>query len=477
MTAWRPITGSITRLDTDLTSEQDIQKLFADERIIGRGSANALNRAQFDFELAVAGRKLRVATLDESHEIIKGRSLENLAGYLHEQLRKVEVSLNGTVLHGPLDIGAVDIEDDVPDFDAPHEDATVLDEAAEPGTSEQNGRLADGSSDFGGAETSSNPDDNAGTDRSSDADPHHKPHRTDIPQGRGFALAEITTAEIPVLATSQRQAIGAVKLGDVRLLIADGAPQLESWMVPEPAYALLFVREHQDGCPLLIVRRMGREKRWDWSGEQPAFRWLMLADTPADARDFVRDELGAGGVARAAVADLVDATFSAVREALLVPADRALPALVSALRLPSQVVAVVNGEAGIDTVPGVRIFQPQGAASTFTEALAWEVAGEGRVHSGLAGVYRSVYLERPWLTSIVAAAQAGVGGAVLMSGFKKSLGGARSPWKMVAGAALVANAISRIATTQYMSAAMRRFVGDVSAQEMEQPVSDIHQGE
>lgn len=465
MTAWRPITGTITRLDPDLTSEQDIQRVFASEYIIGRGSTNALNPAQFDFEVAVAGRKLRVATLDESHEIIKGRSLENLAGYVHEQLRKVEVSLNGTVLHGPLDIGAVDIDDDVIDDGVFTPD--VLDEdVASP--EEKDAQPAGAALSAGKDENGTRADD-ARDDSERANSPQAGSERVDIPaipQGRGFALAEIATSEIPVLATAQHQSIGAVKVGDVRLLLADHVPYVESWMVAEPPYTLLFVRSEQEGRPLLVVRRMGREKRWDWSGERPPFAWLALPDTPAQARDFTRDELGAGGMARAAVADVLDAAFATVREALLVPASQALPALVSALGLPSQVASVVMGEAGIETVPEVRIFQPQGAATTFTEALAWEVAGEGRVHSGLAGIYRSLYLERPWLTSIVAAIQASVGGAVLMSGMKKSLGGSRSPWKIVAGTVLVANAISRIATTQYMASAMQRFVGDVSADEM-----------
>lgn len=432
MTAWRPITGTITRLDPDLTAERDIQELFAAERIIGRGAANAENPAQFDFELAVAGRKLRVATLDESYEIIKGRSLENLAGYLHDQLRKVEVSLNGTVLHGPMDIGAVDIDDDVCDHLSQESAAESAAEATLAGTTQEA------------------------------ADNFSEPEQTAIPAGRGFALAEMATSEIPVLATSQRQAIGAVKLGDIRLLVADHAPRTGSWLIPAPAYAMIFVQTSNDGSPLLVVRRMGREKRWDWSGELPPFTWLTLADAAVSATDFVRDELGAGGMARAAVADLVNATFADVRQALLVPAHEALPALVHALGLPPQLIAVVAGNASVESVPGVRVFQPQGAAETFTEALAWEVAGEGRVNSEVAGMYRSLYLERPWLTSIVAALQASAGGAVLMSGITRRSTGSRSPWKIVAGTLLVANAISRIATTQYMNSAVQRLTGDFS---------------
>ena len=428
MTAWRPIRGTITRTDPDFTSEADIQKLFAGERILGRGATNPDNSAQFDFELAIAGRKRRVATLDENGELFKGRSLENLAAFLHEALSKVEVSLADSVLHSPMDIGAVDIDVDEADFsyERPASPPSLADQERAP----------------------------------LPASAVAKEYEL---RGPVFGLTDIATSELPVLAAAVGGHIGVRKLGELRLVVADKVIFPARYSLVAPDYALMCAFDAATGNPVLRVLRDGRETVWDWGGELAPFTWIYQVAVPEIAADFVREELGAGGFARLAVADLVDATFADVRGALLAHPAVAVRELVTALGLPTEVLEVVSGDAPIESIPEIRVFEPRSAAGTFTEALAWEVAGEGHVSSGLAGAFRSVYLKRPWLTSMVAAAQAGIGGVVLMNGIQKSTRDSRSVWKIVAGALLITNALSRIATIQYMNDAVERFVGDAGS--------------
>lgn len=463
MTAWRPVRGTITRLDPDFTSEADIQDIFAQERILGRGGANAAYPAQFDFELAIAGRKRRVATLDESGELFRGRSLDDLAAYLHEHLSKVEVEIAGTVLHGPMDIGAVaaDVDDtdvvagEVPDTAVESDNAAAAGETATAAEAETGAAAA--------APAANARDGQAGNG--------------DNPAWRGpsFVLADIATSQVPVLAAAAHTTIGALKLDELKLLVAEEAMDVRGRGVMAPDFSLTFAYDSATNEPVLTVQRNGRTAHWVWDGELPGFAWVAQAEVPA-AADFVHSELGAGGMARMAVADMVAATFVQVREALLVEPAQAALSLVTALGLPNEVAKVMTDAASISMVPGIRLFEPRDAASTFTEALAWEVAGEGHVNSGLADDFRALYLKRPWLTAMVAAAQAAVGGAMFMSGAKAHAGEKHPRLKIAVGGLLVASALSRIATIEYMNSAIERFVGNLSGEEFaadsEQPDAD-----
>lgn len=427
MTAWRPIKGMITLLDADLASEKEIQQLFEQERILGCGALDADNAAEFHFELAIAGRKQRVATLDEQGEIFKGRSLENLAAYLHSTLRKVEVTIAGKTWHGPMDIGSVDIEDELETF-------AEMDVAGD-ASAELAGESYAGDEALSGASAQSH-----------------------LPAGRAFSLADIAVSEIPVLAAAQKQQIGEMKCGQLRLLLADKAPNFSDHAILAPDFSLTFILQEDSQAPVLIVNRMGRELRWDWSCELAPFEWTRSDDV---AKKFVKDELGAGGMAREAVADIVATPFSLMREALLVDPDDAAYAVVDALGVPREVLGVLQGTRDMEDISGIRIFEPRGAAGSFTEAIAWEVAGQGHIDSRVANAFRTLYLERPWLTSMVAAMQAGAGGVILMNGLQKKPGKSRSLWKMGVGALLISNALSRIATAQYLNSALDRFVGDI----------------
>jgi len=76
MAIWRPVSGSITRLDPTLASVEQIEDFFAERRIIARGAVSGEDG--YRVELAVTGRRRRVATLTEDGEVAAGPSLSEL---------------------------------------------------------------------------------------------------------------------------------------------------------------------------------------------------------------------------------------------------------------------------------------------------------------------------------------------------------------------------------------------------------------
>ena len=58
MTIWRPVIGEIIRFDRSLATIESFEEYFAANRIIARGHDRG---DSYDFELAVRGRRKRVA--------------------------------------------------------------------------------------------------------------------------------------------------------------------------------------------------------------------------------------------------------------------------------------------------------------------------------------------------------------------------------------------------------------------------------
>ncbi|WP_124054376.1 hypothetical protein [Arcanobacterium ihumii] len=416
MASWRPVRGRIERLDPRLTSTEDILDFFAEHRILGRGQDDG--DCGFDFELAVGGRRRRVATLDDHGQVFLGYSVNDLLQEMVEKLRKVAVEIGGNVVHGPIDLGAVDIDDadlaaaagedltSVADFDV----SKVTDDEAD-------GIIGEGI--------------------------------PELDAGPMLLLADLAMSEMPVMANAENADLAVVKMGEVRLVVAKQSLDLSRKIFPRPDFVVaLSVDNTPEQHPVLIVRRNNTRVTWDWSGEQPAFPWVKENTV---AKEFVIDELGAGAVARRAVADVVDASFADIRKALLVPAEAGAQNLVRALGLPGEVMAVLSGNGELADIPGARIFKAQQRRSdVLSETLAWEIAGEGVVEPDVARAYREVYLKRPVLVSIVAAAQAGVGGVILSQGLRGN-GQVKHPkLKIGIGAALMVNALSRILTTHWV---------------------------
>ena len=91
MAIWRPVSGSITRLDPTLASVEQIEDFFAERRIIARGAVSGEDG--YRVELAVTGRRRRVATLTEDGEVAAGPSLSELVETMDDALRKLQIDI------------------------------------------------------------------------------------------------------------------------------------------------------------------------------------------------------------------------------------------------------------------------------------------------------------------------------------------------------------------------------------------------
>ena len=111
MASWRPVRGEIIRFDHTLASVESIEKFFADNRIIARGIDAG---DTYEVELAVTGRRRRVATLDQAGEVVvPGPSVPDLVELMDKTLRKVQIDIAGEVAWGNIDLGEVDVSWDL----------------------------------------------------------------------------------------------------------------------------------------------------------------------------------------------------------------------------------------------------------------------------------------------------------------------------------------------------------------------------
>lgn len=446
MASWRPIDGHIDVLDPDLTSFEDVEEFLAHERILGRGKRDG--DVRLELELAVTGRRRRVATLDDQGVVIPGMSVNELLEAFENKYRKLAVNIGGSVLHGPIDLGEVDVDDYDPELHSvqtadsvPSDDDAATDASDVAGEAEQ---IVVG---------------NPVSERVPDPNGVEGDALPEACDGPTLIIADLAKSEIPPLARAEGRDVAVMKSGENLVLVCEGQIDLSRKIFPRPNHVLaLCVDKDSDRNPQLIVRRDNFRTTWDWTGELPPLEWT---DGDEVAQEFIADELGAGAVARQAVADVVDAGFVEVRNALLMEPELGVAALVAALGLPAEATDVLEGTGSIRALPDGVVIGPGSAPQTFEQTLAFEIAGEGVVDEGLAKAYRSLYLKRPWAVSAVAVVQAGIGGVVLANSMK-SLGNARfGKIGMLVGGTLMGNALSRILTTQYVKSVVRRTGVDI----------------
>lgn len=410
MGSWRTVHGHIQRLDHTLVTDADILAFFAQERVLGRGAPDG--EGGFTFEVAVGGRRRRVATLDEEGTVFRGRSVGDLVEAMSERLRKVEVELDGAVAHGPIDLGAVDVSDEAlledPDEDAA-EAPDIDDEAFER-------------------------------------------------EGPMMVIADLPLSEVPGIVQTEDEDVAVSKLGDALVMVAGSGLDSVRKVFPRPSFQILVSAGNFEQNPTLYVRRDNSYLTWDWSGELPIFDWI---EEGTEEYEFVVDETGAGAVARKMVADVIAARFVDIRTSLQANAKTGMRALVAALGLPKEVADAMEGLGTLSEIPNSRLFRPSTAGAAFEDRLAFELAGEGFVEPTVMGAYRKVYLERPWAVAFASAVQTALAGAMLASAFGRI--GTGKPWKALAalGGAGVASGLTRILTTAYANELVTQRQSDI----------------
>ncbi|USR79283.1 hypothetical protein [Arcanobacterium pinnipediorum] len=423
MTSWRSVRGHIDIFDPYLTTIDRIEEFFAEQRILGRGQAGEHG---YEFEVAISGRRRRVAMLDDAGTVIRGLSVSDLLVEMQDKLRKVAVELDGEVVHGPLDIGAVDIEADI-DVDESDAVGALVHDALESGASED--------LDFGvtGADF------------------------PDFDDGPMMLMTDMALAEVPSLANAQEAPIMVSKLGTLRVLTSERSLAGYRKVFPRPNYVMAFaVTIHGQFHPTLLVRRDNVRFTWDWSGELPVFRWI---DDGSIAHEFVNDELGAGAIARLATADLVNVTFAEMRHALLVEPRAAVRTLIRVLGLPHEIGEALTGEGNLSNIPAAKLISPDDWS--FEDVLAWEFAGEGIIEPAMMKALNSIYLDRPWLVAVGSAFQSAIAGGLLATAFHRHRHGYGGKTLGVIGVGVLLSAFTRIGTTTYMRDILDRKQADI----------------
>lgn len=402
MVSWRPVNGQVHRIDGAPVSADEVLKFFTEQRVLGRGEITP--DGSYAFELAVGGRRRRVATLDEDYQVFLGYPVSDLLKNLGAALGSVTVSLGEKNVYEP--------------------NATEVLAVAE--LTEESGAEA---------------------------------QEQDSPSlVRGtcvLAVGDFRLSELPVLAAAENVEIAAYKIDEVHAVLAHKPIDLTARLFPKPDYCVQLSFDGADlNTAFLAVTRDSATLTWDWSGEAEPFPWVIESSA---ANDFVDDELGAGAVARRAVADLVDASFADVRDALLMPKEAGVKRLVRLLGLPDAALEYLRAGTSLRALVGARVFYPKSRPDAIEDALAWEVSGHGIVEPTLAHAYRTVYLRRPWLVAAVAAVQAGVGLALSVKGFQKLASGRRRS-RIVGGigVGLVASAATRMLITTYVQSVVER---------------------
>lgn len=404
MVTWRPVTGEIIRFDHSLATIQSFEEYFASHRIIARGHDGG---DSYTVELAITGRRRRVACLDEEDNVVPGPALAELVESMDKELRKVQIEIGGHVAWGNIDLGEVDVTwDDVDSIEVGPE-ALVDDE------------------DIEGA-------------------------YPDVLDGPMLLISDLSFAELPRYAAQTGSQIAAFELGKANVILAD-QPMPRRKAHASPLFVIMLSMD-PGGVenPILAVRQEGSRQVWAWDYQLEDVSWVAQNEV---ARDFAHEELGEGAFVTRVCADLPDTNRDLLRAALLGDPAEAGRNISDALNLPVEVGDCLEGLLEARLIPGAVVFEPKPFTERIQTTVAYEVAGHGRATPTFWKVYRKLYLEHPLFMEAVASAQAGLGVIMFAAGVKKWN---RPSGKILAGVggALAVNSGTRILTTQWVQAAL-----------------------
>ncbi len=404
MVAWRPISGEIVRFDPALATIESIEASLERHSVIARG---ADDEGTFRIELAVTGRRRRVAVLSESGEVVPGPSLGDLVEMMDKELRKVQIDIAGQMAWGNIDLGEVDV---TVEQALGGEEQYVRDEF---------GEFVEG-------------------------------ELPEFTSGPMLTISDVSYAELPDVAKTIEQPVAALSLGSANAVICD-CEIPERKFGKSPNFVLILSTDPSGvDSPVLSVHHHHVRRTWAWEGELPVVTWVRENEV---ATDFAGRELGAGAFVSRICESLAQVSEVGVREALLGRAEEAPRLLTAALGLAPEVADCLEGLLEARLIPGATVFEPKPFSERIQTAVAYEVAGQGLTTPSFWRLYRKLYLERPCLMEAVATAQAGIGGLVMVAGLRRW---SRTGGKVltILGAGLAVNAGMRILVTQWVQAAL-----------------------
>ena len=425
MVTWRPVNGDILRLDPALASVNDIENFLAERRIPGRGAAAGDDG--YRLELAVTGRRRRIAVLDDDGAASPGPTLAEFVEEMDGALRKLQIDMGGIIAWGDIDLGEVDVEGDdvdVASLQALERQAAdeACDGAAEDACEEAGGEAGDETGD-------------------------------DIPEFKGpmLIVSDIALAEMPGLAAANRRSLAVFRMEGACAVAMELDGTEDTRRAVKPGFAIALSTDPSGlDAPVLSVRCRGPRLVWRWDDELEPVPW---AKADAAASDFVARELGPGALSQRIAQTVPSVDAARIQEALHADPDAAPAMLVSALGLPPEVADFLSGLLGATAIPGAIVFEPKPLPQRIQASVAYGSVGESKSKTGYWQTYRRLFVDRPRVTEAVSSIQAGIGSVLFAGGLRSWR---RTGGKVAAaiGGALVVNAATRILTMQWIQTAL-----------------------
>lgn len=425
MVTWRPVNGDILRLDPALASVNDIENFLAERRIPGRGAAAGDDG--YRLELAVTGRRRRIAVLDDDGAASPGPTLAEFVEEMDGALRKLQIDMGGIIAWGDIDLGEVDVEGDdvdVASLQALERQAAdeACDGAAEDACEEAGGETGDETGD-------------------------------DIPEFKGpmLIVSDIALAEMPGLAAANRRSLAVFRMEGACAVAMELDGTEDTRRAVKPGFAIALSTDPSGlDAPVLSVRCRGPRLVWRWDDELEPVPW---AKADAAASDFVARELGPGALSQRIAQTVPSVDAARIQEALHADPDAAPAMLVSALGLPPEVADFLSGLLGATAIPGAIVFEPKPLPQRIQASVAYGSVGESKSKTGYWQTYRRLFVDRPRVTEAVSSIQAGIGSVLFAGGLRSWR---RTGGKVAAaiGGALVVNAATRILTMQWIQTAL-----------------------
>lgn len=425
MVTWRPVNGDILRLDPALASVNDIENFLAERRIPGRGAAAGDDG--YRLELAVTGRRRRIAVLDDDGAASPGPTLAEFVEEMDGALRKLQIDMGGIIAWGDIDLGEVDVEGDdvdVASLQALERQAAdeACDGAAEDACEEAGGEVGDETGD-------------------------------DIPEFKGpmLIVSDIALAEMPGLAAANRRSLAVFRMEGACAVAMELDGTEDTRRAVKPGFAIALSTDPSGlDAPVLSVRCRGPRLVWRWDDELEPVPW---AKADAAASDFVARELGPGALSQRIAQTVPSVDAARIQEALHADPDAAPAMLVSALGLPPEVADFLSGLLGATAIPGAIVFEPKPLPQRIQASVAYGSVGESKSKTGYWQTYRRLFVDRPRVTEAVSSIQAGIGSVLFAGGLRSWR---RTGGKVAAaiGGALVVNAAARILTMQWIQTAL-----------------------
>ena len=425
MVTWRPVNGDILRLDPALASVNDIENFLAERRIPGRGAAAGDDG--YRLELAVTGRRRRIAVLDDDGAASPGPTLAEFVEEMDGALRKLQIDMGGIIAWGDIDLGEVDVEGDDVDvacLQALERQAAdeACDGAAEDACEEAGGEVGDETGD-------------------------------DIPEFKGpmLIVSDIALAEMPGLAAANRRSLAVFRMEGARAVAMELDGTEDARRAGKPGFAIALSTDPSGlDAPVLSVRCRGPRLVWRWDDELEPVPW---AKADAAASDFVARELGSGAISQRIAQTVTAVDAARIEEALHADPDAAPAMLVAALGLPQEIADFLSGLLSATAIPGAIVFEPKPLPQRIQTSVAYGSVGESKSKTGYWQAYRRLFVDRPRVTEIVSSIQAGVG-SVLFAGGLRSWRRTGGKVAAAVGGALVVNAAARILTMQWIQTAL-----------------------